>query len=177
MSSRSFSKETEDMVVIKDAVAYHLRQALTNLRRIQCKTGLIRVHLLTSRHGDFLLRGGSAERCLSLPSNESRSLLAVANELIEEIYEPGVPYKKVGISLQNLFPDKVSQSTLFESNNDNDKSESWQAVDELISKLNQKGRDTILLGSRLKEGVWQAKKESRSPAYTTSWEDIAEVKA
>ena len=175
MSSRSFAKETSDVSVIKDAVAYHLRQTLRSLRRSELKAKALRVSILTSRHGDFLLRGGSKETILNSPTDDNKELLGVANQLVDELYENGVPYKKAGITLNNLTSDEVEQTSLFATTDQ--KNESWQMINEVMDKLNQRERNTVLLGSRLRQDHWQAKKESRSPAYTTNWKELVEVKA
>jgi len=175
MSSQSFSKETTDISVIKDAVAYHLRQALVSLRGSELKAKALRVSILTSRHGDFLLRGGSKEIVFNSPTNDNRELLVMANRLVDELYEKDVPYKKTGITLNGLVSNQTEQASLFDTRED--KAEAWQTVNTVMDSLNQRGRDTILLGSRLKQGHWKAKKESRSPAYTTNWKELVEVKA
>ena len=175
MNSRSFHKETEDLFVIKDAVAYHLRQSIESLKRANLKASSLRVYLLTSRHGDFLLRGGSNEVVLTVPTSSSRDLLAVANTLVDDLFEKDIPYKKAGVSLQGLLPEQINQGSLFTDTSD--KSEAWKEVDELMSRLNKRGRDTLLIGSRLRSEDWKVKKESRSPAYTTDWKDLVEVKA
>ena len=176
ISSRSFRQETTDLAVIKDAVAYHLRQSLANLRRIGLKAKVVRVSIMTSRHGDFLLRGGSKEAVLNSPTNDTKELLAIATGLIMDLYEEGVPYKKAGISLQGFVPEQAEQATLFGAE-ESQKTEDWKEVQGVMDELNRRGRDTLLLGSRLRENLWQAKKDARSPAYTTSWKELAEVKA
>jgi DNA polymerase V len=175
MSSQSFCKETKDKSVIKDAVAYHVRQSLQSLRRRNLKTGAIRVHIQTSRHGDFLLRGGSKEAVLNSPTNDNHELLDLANGLVDELFEDGVPYKKAGITLHHLIPIQVVQGVLFVEPGTT--KQSWRELNSLIDTLNKKTKGAVLLGSRLREGEWQAKKDSRSPAYTTAWTDLVEVKA
>jgi len=134
------------------------------------------VSIMTSRHGDFLLRGGSKEAVLNSPTNDTKELLAIATGLIMDLYEEGVPYKKAGISLQGFVPEQAEQATLFGAE-ESQKTEDWKEVQGVMDELNRRGRDTLLLGSRLRENLWQAKKDARSPAYTTSWKELAEVKA
>jgi hypothetical protein len=48
----------------------------------------------------------------------------------------------------------------------------------VIDALNRDiGKDSIVLGSRLKVSQWQSSKELKSPSYTTSWSEIKTVKA
>ena len=58
-SSRSFEKNVTDLAVVKDAVAYHVRQVVADLRHLRLKAKYISVMLGTSRHSDYVLRGGS----------------------------------------------------------------------------------------------------------------------
>jgi len=42
---------------------------------------------------------------------------------------------------------------------------------------NKKGREVLLLGSRLRSKEWQSREDVRSPAYTTRWSELALVKS
>ncbi len=175
VSSRSFQKTTDKFEVLADAVAYHMRHAAADLRMMQLKTGVVRVFIQPSRHGDFILRGGSKEFILDKPTNDSIELLNIANELLKAVYEAGVPYKKAGVTLNQFVPESINQTTLFEPlETINSKNELMKTVDYLNGK---KGKELVLLGSRLLSEKWQSRSAKNSPAYTTRWSDIAKVQA
>ena len=173
LSSRSFKNTTTDMSVLKDAVAYHVRHAAEDLRNMKLKTSCIQVMLGTSRHGDYFMQGGYDVTVLATPTSDSFVLLKAADALVERLFKPEVPYKKAGILLQHFTLESFEQMDMFA-----DKTESkTKALMPMMDALNKRnGGATLLLGSHLKTNAWESSKDARSPAYTTSWNDIAKVK-
>jgi DNA polymerase V len=174
LNSRSFKETTNDISVLKDAVASHVREAAEDLRSMDLKASFIQVYLGTSRHGDFFLQGGSDRTTFSEPTDDSFLLLKAAMSLVDGIHSSGVPYKKAGVLLTEFTPKTVQQLSMF-----TDVSESKSAaLMPVIDALNREvGRDSIVLGSRLQTKKWQSSRESKSPAYTTDWSEIKTVKA
>jgi DNA polymerase V len=175
MSSRSFSCKTSDMAILADAVAYHARHIATDLRSMDAVAGSIRVSLQTSRYGDFFLRGGSNVAVLAIPTNDTFVFMAQAQTLLDTLYEPDVPYQKVGIVVSEIVPNASLSQSLFETVTPNKTS----GLDTFIDTLNRRvdGKELVVLGSRLRTNDWQAKATARSGSYTTRWSDIAQVSA
>lgn len=175
MSSRSFRDVSSDIEVLADALAYHVRHAVADLRAMRMKTSVIRVSIRPGRHGDFLLRGGSKEVVLPTPTNDTVELLKVAHGLLEQLFEPDVPYKKAGITLSHLQSVECQQESLFlNTENKKDTANLMSVIDGLNNK---KGKELILLGSRLLGDKWRSRADVESPAYTTRWNDVALAKA
>lgn len=174
LNSRSFKGTTNDKSVLEDAVAYHVREAAEDLRAMNQKTSCIQVHLGTSRHGDYLLQGGTLTAVLPHPTNDTFVLLRAASGLVEQLFKPGVPYKKAGVLLTNFSPERVSQLELFVDTQEEKTKDLMPVIDAINHGM---GRHSLLLGSHLQTKKWQSSQESRSPAYTTAWKDIAIVKA
>ncbi len=174
LSSRSFADELSSQSALEDAVAFHVRQVAADLRRMDMETPRIRVFLGTNRYGDFLLRGGSREAVLTVPTSDTISLLQVANDLFRDIFEPGVPYKKAGVSLTNLKPATQNQKGLFVDYEEGDSPALMKAIDGINTKS---GKELVVVGSRVKNRIWKTRNSALSPSYTTKWKDIVEVKA
>ena len=175
LHSRSFKATTSDILVLKDAVAYHVREAAKELRQLGVVAGSLQVYLGTSRHGDFFLKGGSKQVFLTPPTADTFQLLKEAGELTERLFEPGVPYKKAGVLLTDFIKEEYVSGSLFPEKKANQTSTLSKALDAINGNL--KGGAQVLLGSYLKQDVWQSSSVSKSPAYTTDWKDIATVKA
>ena len=170
MSSRSFEHKVTDLAVIKDAVAYHVRQVVADVRHLRLKTKHIAVTLGTSRHGDYVLRGGSLLTEFTAPTDDIVVLLKAAFLLTEQLYDAGVPYKKAGVYIGNFSPRLFTQPSLFISEVDN----RTQPISELVDALNARhGNDFVTIGMQTKERQWQSKSEQKSPAYTTRWSELA----
>ena len=174
LNSRSFKETSSDISVLKDAIAYHIREAAEDLRGMKQKASTLQVSLGTSRHSDFLLQGGSVMVDLPSPTNDTFLLLKMAETLVDQLFKPGVPYKKAGVLLCNFVPETVNQLSIFDTV-EQEKTNMLMPVIDAINK--HSGKNSLLLGSHMQSKKWQALSESRSPAYTTNWKDIATVKA
>jgi DNA polymerase V len=174
LHSRSFKHTTTDVSVLHDAVAYHIREAAEDLRAQGLKTKGLQVSLGTSRHSDYFLKGGSLAYQFETPTDDTFLLIKTAVELVNTLYTSGVPYKKAGILLFNLTSVTLEQLTMFAQ----PEVEKTKHITPMIDSINKQiGKGSVLVGSRLKTKDWQSSQESRSPAYTTAWKDIAIVKA
>ena len=175
LHSRSFKHTTTDISVLKDSVAYHLREASEDLRDQGLKTRCLKVSLQTSRHDDWFLQGGSKEVIFNAPTSDIFLLLKTAAKLVDELYRTSVPYKKAGILLYDLVPETVDQGSLFEDPHGVRTALLTPLIDSLNTRL--KGKAEVLIGSYLKTKDWEASRAKRSPAYTTSWSDLVTVRA
>lgn len=173
MNSRSFSKTTEDKAVLEDAAAYHTRQIAAELRAMGAACTTIRLSIQTSRHGDFFMRGGSKEVVFQAPTADTFVLMETVRGLLVELYELGVPYHKVGVSVAGIVLQTESPVTLFTDERP-DANSLLLAMDTLNRAA---GKELVMIGSRLQTARWQSKSETRSPAYTTRWSEIATVSA
>jgi len=174
LNSRSFKETTNDISVLKDAVASHVREAAEDLRSMNLKACFIQVSLGTSRHSDFFLQGGSKHSTLNEPTDDSFLLLKTAMDLMDTLYRHDVPYKKAGVLLTDFTPKTVQQLSMFGTASESKSAALMPVIDALNREI---GRDSIVLGSRLQTKKWQSSRESKSPAYTTDWSEIKTVKA
>jgi DNA polymerase V len=175
LHSRSFKTTTTDISVLHDAVAYHVREAAKELRGLGMVAGSFQVYLGTSRHGDFLLKGGSKQVFLTPPTADSFVLLKEAKRLTEALFEPGVPYKKAGVLLTDFTPEQYRLTSLFQEERTIKTEALTKAIDVINRSLTSGSK--VLLGTHLKQAVWESSSVNKSPAYTTSWKDIKTVKA
>lgn len=174
MSSRSFAKTTTKLSVVEDALAYHVAHVAEELRTLHVRAGWLSVMLGTSRHGDWLLRGGSAETLLLEPTNDTRKLLGEALKLAHTFYEQGVPYKKAGVVVGQFMEGSIEQGNLFAEPQKDTSKELMEAMDLLNKRF---GKETVMIGRHSHGGEWQTNRQFISPNYTTKWSEIAEIKA
>ena len=174
MSSRSFRRASSERAVVQDALAYHVRHAAADLRAQGQVAMTVQVALRPSRHGAYALRGAVHSTVLALPSNDTFVLLREATKLLDAIWEPGVPYQKVGVLLSGLKPAGTSQLALYQFNTRPEQPQLLQAIDAVNARY---GQDTVRLGSATVREPWRAKSDQLSPAYTTRWSDVPTVSA
>lgn len=171
MSTRSFAKTTDQLGVLEEALAYHVSRAAAELREKEAVAGRLVVIILTSRHGDWMLRGGGREILLSTPTSDTTVLLRETKRLAKSMFEPGVPYKKAGIVLGNIQSKGFAQPQLFGAEVDN--SELMAAMDSINKKL---GTDTVTIGRAKYRESWSNRHDYQSPRYTTSWSELKTIK-
>ena len=160
---------------MKDAVAYHVRHAAAELRRFGLRAGTITVSIQPSRHGDFVLRGGSELVQLTVPTSDTTALLSIVFAAVDRLFEAGVPYKKAGVVLGQFVPDSVVQTSLFATHETTKKEDSlMQTIDGLNARF---GREMVQVGRQTAGATWTAKCADISPAYTTDWQALPTVKA
>jgi DNA polymerase V len=172
MSSRSFKTATNSLAVLKDAVAYHVRHAAEELRQMGLCTESLSVSIRPSRHGDYVLRGGSLQMLLATPTADTALLITTAMKLVEQLFEPDVPYKKAGIVLSQFTSDSAIQTSLFESLIAPKNTKLMETIDTLYAKF---GRDMLQFGRHTATQSWSALRSELSPAYTTNWNAVPKV--
>lgn len=172
MSTRSFAKTITLLSDLEEALAYHISYAAEELRGHNAVAGKLNIMMLTNRHSDWVLRGGTKECLLSQATSDTTVLLKEAKKLAKQLYEPDVPYKKAGVVLGNIKPADSQQPDLFENSSINN-NRLMQAMDILNSKL---GIGSVTIGRINKKAKWDSKHEFRSPRYTSAWSELPTIK-
>jgi len=175
MSSRSFKTATTSQTVVADAVSYHIHQAAADLRRhgLQCR--YLQVLARPSRHSAWILRPGSTQCTLPVPTSDTRSLLHEALRLFDSVYDPEVPYKKAGVVLGWFSDVAAAQADLFGTTTTETEGRPVMAV---LDHLNHKfGTDVVTLGRLPGVGAWAPARDLLSPRYTTNWAELPLIKA
>ncbi len=94
-----------------------------------------------------------------------------ALEGIRKIYREGYRYKKAGVILYGLSKESQTKGLL-----DYDR-ESSESIMNTMDRINGRyGSSTIRLASEGIEKSWKMRRERVSPCYTTSFNDLVEVK-
>lgn len=172
-SSRSFAKSVSKLSHLESVVSYHVAHVARKLREEGLLASRMSVYIRPSRHGDFAGTRGHKEIDFSYPSSSTRVLTRAALTAVREVYDSAVPYKKAGVVMGGLVPERYVPTPLFDSEVAGDE----RALDTLLDNVNARyGNETIHLAS---EGVGGslASAKLRSPAYTTRWSDIPTVSA
>jgi len=168
-STRSFKESVSDILVLKDAVARHVSETVLELREQGLMASTLQVIMQTSRYGDYVLRGGVVETNLLLPTADTAIIIKESIRLVERLYEVGIPYKKAGVVLSNLFPLEVVQPSLFPTLIPSKDNKLMDTIDTLNTRF---GREKIQLGRHSLTNLWQSRVDNLSPSYTTRWSDL-----
>ena len=175
MCGRSFGKPLKELEDIRPALTHFVQNAVTRLWKYKQATSAITVYLSTNHfRKNITQRSVSASVELEI-TNNLMQLNAAAQRALEQIFESGFEYHKVGVLLHDFISVKNIPATLFETET------SIQASQQLmgaVKKINQKfGRYTVASASVSGSSDWRARSKSRSPAFTTCWNELPLVRA
>jgi DNA polymerase V len=170
MCGRSFGKPLKELEDIRPALTHFVQNAVTRLWKYKQATSALTVYLSTNR-----FRKNIAQRSVSASvemeaTDNVLQLNAEAQRALEQIFKSGFEYHRVGVLLHDFVSVKNIPATLFETES------SIQASQELmgaVKKINEKfGRYTVASASANGSSAWRARSNSRSPAFTTCWNEL-----
>ncbi len=168
MVSRSLREGIDDLPTLRDVLLRFVEKAGRTLRGQGLMSSEVHVLLRTSRYEEVgLLYANSRAARLPHPTDDTLLFSRAALDLLDSIYHPGFPYKKIGVVLTALQESDSVQPT-FEHPQIRP-----SALMGVLDDLHRSGHD-LHFGSRAAEVPWRH--SHTSPSYTTSWDDLPEVR-
>ena len=172
--SRSFSSRITEYIYMRQAVCSFAERAAEKLRKERQYCKQIAVFVRTSPHAEGeVFYGNQASRKLLTPSNDTRDIIRVAMDALDDIWVDGHRYMKAGVMLGDFFSQGVSQLNLFDEYRPQPNSEALMRV---LDGLNQSGKANLFFAGQGIEKSWAMKREMLSPAYTTRFADLPVAK-
>jgi len=173
-SSRSFGKPVRSLAELTEALATYVTVAGEKLRQEGLAAGCLQVFLATSRFREGERQYSNSKTvALPAPSALTPELIRYARFCLGEIFREGYVYQKVGVVLADLLPQGRRQGFLFQED-EPERLPLMAAVDRINSRW---GRDTVQYAVAGFSRGWKNRQERKSPAYTTSWQDLPVVSA
>tara|TARA_B100000700_G_scaffold96215_1_gene108263 strand:- start:89 stop:1378 length:1290 start_codon:yes stop_codon:yes gene_type:complete len=179
MTSRSFGRLTGELSELQEAIRQHAQRGAEKLRAQQSHTRAVLVFLKTHRHRQDLAQySPSIVAELPEPTDDSRPILAAAQQALEAIYRPGYRFMKAGVMLLDLVDAHREQLSLLDSSGSAADRERSERLMSTLDELNQKmGRGTVRLGVPRQNAAWHLRCAHRTPRWTTQWGELLSVKA
>jgi len=174
LRSRSFGHTIRDYYELEGAVATFAAQTAVKLRQQGELAGGVMTFLYGSKHSE-VRHGGSFVTTLVPPTNETGSIVAAALEALKQVYDPDFGYKKAGVVLADLRPTTAWQLAFHSDPAQIDRQKQLsKTVDELNARYGT--RLVRQASEHLENTHWFSRKQLRSPAYTTRWQELPKVK-
>jgi len=172
--SRSFGSRITEYMDMRQAVCAFAERAAEKLRKERQYCKQIAVFVRTSPHAEGeVFYGNQANGKLLTPSNDTRDIIRVAMDALDQIWLDGHRYMKAGVMLGDFFSQGVSQLNLFDEYRPQPNSEALMRV---VDGLNQSGKANLFFAGQGIEKSWAMRREMLSPAYTTRFADIPVVR-
>jgi DNA polymerase V len=173
-SSKSFGYQVESLAELKEALATYIGQAAVKLRGQHALANSLEVSLTTNRFSKTAAHY-SVRKVITLPEPTASTTVFIRHALpaLAGLYKPGLRYQKAGVVLFGLVPESFYQANLF-SPRDHKGSSLMAALDSINAKW---GRCTIQHAVAGVDKPWKNRQQKKSPASTTSWQELPVVKA
>ena len=171
LSSRSFGAYVYTLPELREAVALYMSRAAEKLRRQGSLAGRVQVYIRTN---PFKENAPQYQRGVNVPLTEATDdtlrLIKAAHWGLKRLYRSGYAYQKAGVALLDLRPRSHVQMDLFST------LPNRHALMQVMDRINASfGRGTLRTAAEGIRPAWRMKRERMSPAYTTRWDQLAEV--
>jgi len=174
ISSRSFGKPISTQTDLREAIATHTSIAAAKLRAQGSVAGAIPIFFHTNYFKDDAPQYSAN---LTLPLSKSSSytptLIKYALRGLERVYRAGYDYKKAGVMLTDITSGGCRQAELF-GPVDAEREPLMATVDQINRKW---GRNPVQFAAAGVTKGCQMLQLFKSPAYTTSWQELPVVRA
>lgn len=172
-SSRSFGKNATTLPPILEALTLYVTRAAEKLRAQDSLASSIHVFIQTSSFSTNYF-APSKVQALPCPTDDTRTLVALARELATQLYQPNFTYNKAGVGLLGLSSKDSFQHDMWQP-------ESEAQSDKLMTLMDQinetQGRGTLFLAAQGVSKPWYMRQQFKSPEYTTQWNDLPVVRS
>lgn len=172
-TSRSFGERLTQLTPINEAVANFAASCAEKLRRQKSLATVITVFLHTNPFAENTPQySNQVVIKLPVPTNDTSELIRYATDGLKSIYAEGYRFKKAGVVVSEIVPERPLQANMFDTRN----REKFKKVMSVMDKLNASyGRQKVKIAAQGFDRSWKLKNEKLSPCYTTNLKDILNI--
>ena len=172
LSAKSFGSPQSDKLQIAEALASYISRAAQKLREQGSVCFKINVWITTNPFSNSPQYYNSANFQFLSGVSDTRRLIEVGLELLEEVFVYGFSYKKVGVILNDLQQKEYNQLNFFEKEQDRES----EALMKVMDAINQReGPETLKSAACGVNEKWKMMCQFKSAGFTTRWSDILKV--
>lgn len=173
-TSRSFGERLTELEPISEAIANFAASCAEKLRKQKSLASILMIFIHTNPHATNQPQY-SNQKVIHLPvaTNDSTELINFALQGLKSIYKKGYRYKKGGVIVSEIVPERPLQGNLFDTKD----REKFNKVMTVMDNLNASyGKQKVKIAAQGFDRKWKLKNEKLSPCYTTKMEDVLEIK-
>ncbi|WP_460615337.1 Y-family DNA polymerase [Hymenobacter seoulensis] len=179
--TRTFGTPLSAYPEVLGAVGAFTSRAAEKLRRQGSAVSLLTVFISQNRfNSDPPPHTFSTTIALPMATSDTSELLRYARAALKRLWRPGTVYKKAGVLFDGLEAAGQQQLLLFSSN---EQAERRTKLMSELDKLNERyGAGTVRfatvqVGVGRQPASYTGQRQWQSPAYTTSWDDLLQIRA
>lgn len=174
-TSRSFGNMVTELNDLKASVARFASSCANKLRGQRSLCRSVTVFITSNRFRDDLPQYCNAlTLTLPIPTADTLEITGAAITLLETLYRKDIHYKKSGVILGDISPDRVIDQDLFDHiKNRPARLQLMRSIDQMNQKY---GTRTIHLGVEgTGKQAWSTKSELRTPNYLTDINELLTI--
>ncbi|MES2121602.1 MAG: Y-family DNA polymerase [Chlamydiota bacterium] len=172
--SRSFGKNVSTLPLLEEALSAYTTIVAEKLRLEELLPSFVTIFLMTS---PFVPNPYHQSITIELeePTAFTPDLISTAKKALRKIFRKGYEYKKTGITMGGLVPQKNYQPGLFteQGPRKEKKARAMQTLDALNERM---GKQTLRFAAEGIEQPWKMKQGKISQKFTTCWEELLNIK-
>lgn len=174
-TSRSFGERLTELAPISEAVSNFAASCAEKLRKQHSLASVIMVFIQTNPNATNL-----PQHCkqvvlqLPVPTNDTTELINFTLRGLKAIFAEGYQFKKAGVIVSEIVPERPLQGDLFDTRNRDKFSKIMTVMDSLNASY---GKQKVKIAAQGFDRKWKLKNERLSPCYSTKLEDVLEIKA
>ena len=174
-SSRSFGTMVSDLLSLKASVATFASSCANKLRAQNGSAKTVTVFLSSNRFRyDLDQYANTASTTLLTPTSDTMEITDAALKVLQNIYVPGIQYKKTGVIVSDIYNNNEIQHDLFDSiSNRPERQELMKAIDIINQRYGPKTIQLTVEGE--KKQPWKVKCDFKSPNYLTNIDEILTI--
>lgn len=148
ITSRSFPEMLSDIESIRTHISNFAARCAVKLRRQHTVCGEIMVFVQSNRFREDLdCYNGSATYRFTTSTASTTELVTASSEVLNNIFRPGIKYKRAGVMVTDIIPAEAVQPDLFEY--DPERSAKYRSLSSVLDEINSRlGADTVILASQ-----------------------------
>lgn len=174
-TSRSFGKKITTLDELQEATASYAAKCARKLRQQKSCARLVTVFVTTNTFSEHDRQYYNSKTiCLPVATNSDMELIHYAGIALKEIYREGYWFKKSGVIVTEIVPERQVQLNLLDTVDREKHGRLMEAVDGLTDRF---GRGKVWVAAQGVNNSWQLKSEFKSPSYTTRLNEIQTVYA
>ena len=177
MSSKSFGQMQTQYSAVAQSVSSHCARAVEKMRDQKLVAQRLSVFVHTNRFREDLVQHfQSIDVRFINATDDLRLITKMAKRVLRRLFKPGFHYKKAGVCLEALISKNQWQLDLFHQPSE-EALKNTEQVMSVLDSINQKyGSSTMRLAAEGHSKPWDMRAEMKSPAYTTRWSDVPQVR-
>ena len=164
-----------DLASLKASVATFASSCANKLRGQHAAAKAVTVYLRSNRFRDDLEQyNNSGTWNFITPTSDTMEITRAALKIVEQIYRPGILYKKSGVIVSEITDSRLIQHDLFDSiSNRKERAELMETIDHLNHRFGLKSIQLAVEG--VQKQAWKVKCEHRSSNYLTDLNEILTI--